>query len=144
MITNERLDRPRTKERGRYWWVISVSSVLLAVLFASVFSPDMITGSAQEHLPLAGFVDWIWAAVTIGYLSFVRRDRADMALGMTVAVLWLAIAITSIAAPVLVTGTDPTQIPLAAMLAPVLGTIVTGFLALHATSRNDDVWRYQL
>lgn len=144
MITNETVDRTRTLHRGRYWWVISVSSVLLAVLFASVFSPDMVTGSAQEHLPMAGFVDWIWAAVAIGYLSFVRRDRADMTLGITVAVLWLAVAVTSIAAPVMVTGTDPTQIPLAALLAPVLGTIVTGFLALHATSRSDDVWRYEL
>ncbi|MFZ0625541.1 MAG: hypothetical protein WAN34_03505 [Acidimicrobiia bacterium] len=144
MITNETVDRARTLHRGRYWWVISVSSVLLAVLFASVFSPDMVTGSAHEHLPLVGFIDWIWAAVAIGYLAFVRRDRADMTLGISVAVLWLAVAVTSIAAPVFVTGTDPTQIPLAAMLAPVLGSIVTGFLALHATSRNDDVWRYEL
>lgn len=124
--------------------MILVSSVLLAVLFASVFSPDMGTGSAHEHLPLVGFIDWIWAAVATGYLAFVRRDRADMTLGISVTVLWLAVAVTSIAAPVFVTGTDPTQIPLAAMLAPVLGSIVTGFLALHATSRNDDVWRYEL
>ncbi|MGA7282764.1 MAG: hypothetical protein WBZ40_13420 [Acidimicrobiia bacterium] len=144
MITNETVDRARTLHRGRYWWVILVSSVLLAVLFASVFSPDMGTGSAHEHLPLVGFIDWIWAAVAIGYLAFVRRDRADMTLGISVTVLWLAVAVTSIAAPVFVTGTDPTQIPLAAMLAPVLGSIVTGFLALHATSRNDDVWRYEL
>jgi hypothetical protein len=96
----------------------------------------MVTGSAHEHLPLAAFTDWIWGAVAIAYLAFVRGERADATLAISVSLLWLAVAITSIAAPVFVTGTDPTTIPLAALIAPTVGAIVTGFLALHAAARR--------
>jgi hypothetical protein len=45
--------------------------------------------------------------------------------------LWLAVAVVSIAGPMLVTGTDPTRIPLAALIAPPFGAIATGLLAVH-------------
>ena len=45
-------------------------------------------------------------------------------------------AVASIFAPPLVTGTDPTRIPLVAMLVPLAAMAVTGFICLHtATSR---------
>jgi hypothetical protein len=136
MAIHATIERSTVQSSIDYWWLVSVGSVVVAVLLASLFSPDMVTGSAQEHLPLAGFTDWLWGAVAIGYLSFVRKDKADMSLGISVGLLWLAVAATSIFAPEFVTGSDPTHIPLAAMLAPVVGTIVTGFLALHATTRR--------
>ncbi len=46
-------------------------------------------------------------------------------------------ALTSIFASPFVTGTDPTTIPLATVIAPVVGAIVTGFLALHAAFRRE-------
>ena len=119
-----------------YWWFLAVGSVILAVLVSSLYAPDMVTGSNHEQLPLAGFIDWIWGAVAVGYLSFVRRERTDMTLGISVALLWAAVAITSVAAPVFVTGTDPTSIPIAALVVPIVGTIITGFLALHAATRR--------
>jgi hypothetical protein len=136
MITRESVETP-ARPRLDVWWLGAVGAVVVAVLVASMYSPDMIAGSNQEHLPIAAFTDWIWGSVAIGYLAFVRRDRADATLGISVGLLWLAIAIASIAAPELVAGTDPTRIPIAALIAPIVGTIVTGFLALNATSRRE-------
>jgi hypothetical protein len=133
MITQERIDEPKLLGRNG-WWLAAMASVALAVVLASALSPDMVTGSNHEHLPIAAFVDWLWGAVAIGYLSFVRGARAEPALAISVAVLWLAVAATAILAPVFVTGTDPTSIPLAAMLSPIAGAVATGFLALHFAS----------
>jgi hypothetical protein len=124
-------------ERLDLWWLIAVSSVVLSVLLAGIFSPDMVTGSNQEHLPMAGMLDWFWGLVAIGYLAFARRVRVDAAFGISVAILWLAVALTSIAAPVMVTGSDPTQIPIAVFIAPVVGCLATGFITLSAVRRRD-------
>ena len=129
------LDRPTTATFDT-WWLVAVVSVLISVLLASIFSPDMVSGVEQEHLPLAPLTLWIWGAAAIGYLSFVRRDGADPVFGLSVAILWVAVAATSIFAPELVTGADPTRIPIAALVAPVVGTIVTGFLALNVALRR--------
>jgi hypothetical protein len=124
-------------ERLDLWWLVAVSSVVLSVLLAGIFAPDMVTGSNQEHLPMAGMIDWFWGLVAIGYLAFARRARVDAAFGISVAILWLAVALTSIAAPVMVTGSDPTQIPIAVLIAPVVGCLATGFITLSAVRRRD-------
>jgi len=46
--------------------------------------------------------------------------------------LWLAVATISIFAPTMVTGSDPTSIPIAAILAPIAGTLATAFACLAA------------
>ena len=129
------LDRPTTATFDT-WWLVAVGSVMVSVLLASIFSPDMISGAEQEHLPLAPLTLWVWGAAAVGYLSFVRRDGPDPVFGLSVAILWAAVAATSIFAPELVTGADPTRIPIAALVAPVVGTIVTGFLALNVALRR--------
>lgn len=136
MITQEPV-RASTRIWQDQWWVLTVGAVVVAVLATSLFSPDMITGSNQEHLPLAAFSDWIWGTVAVGYLAFIRRRRADMALCISVSLLWAAVAVTSIFAPELVTGTDPTRIPVAALVAPIVGAVVTGFLALNALADRE-------
>jgi hypothetical protein len=127
--------RPRTSgatTQMDLWWVLAVASVLLASTLLSVFSPDMVTGSAQEHLPIVAMLSWFWGLVAVGYLAFVRTTYAGPALGLSVAILWLGVAVTSIFAPEMVTGSDPTQIPIAALVAPILGCLATAFLALNA------------
>lgn len=114
------------------WWLAAAAAVAVAVALASIFSPDMVTGSQQEHVPIAGLVDWMWGAVALGYLSFLRHGTCDPTVSVSIIVLWLAVAATSIFAPELVTGTDPTRIPLAAFIAPVVGAVATAFLTLHA------------
>jgi hypothetical protein len=138
MLTQDRAEATTVAGVGfAYWWLVAVGSVMLAVLAASLFSPDLVTGSAHEQIPIAAMVDWLWGAIAIGYLAFVRRDLADASFGLSVAGLWFAVAATSIWVPELVTGTDPSSIPLAVFIAPAVGTMVTGFLSLHALSRRD-------
>lgn len=118
------------------WWLVAIGSVIVSVTLASIFAPDLVSGSAQEHLPLAALTSWLWGAAAIGYIAFVGPGRATPSMALSVAVLWFAVAATSIAVPDFVTGSDPTRIPLAAMIAPVVGTIVTGFLCLHTAARS--------
>jgi hypothetical protein len=105
---------------------VAVSSVALALL-----SPDMVTGSEHEHLPLAGLVVWPWSAAAAAYVVMAGRRGGSRVLVLGTAALWLGVAVVSITGPVLVTGTDPTRIPLAALLAPPFGAIATGFLSVH-------------
>jgi hypothetical protein len=139
MLTDTRSETADAKTASQFdlWWFVAVGSVLLAVMAASLFSPDLITGSNQEHLPLAGMMDWLWGLIAIAYLAFVRSERATVTLGLSVAILWLAVAVTSIASPSMVTGTDPTQIPIAALIAPIVGCLATGFISLNAMHRRD-------
>jgi hypothetical protein len=51
-----------------------------------------------------------------------------------VSAVWATTAVASILAPPLVTGTDPTRIPLVAMLVPLAAMAVTGFICLHAAT----------
>ena len=64
------------------------------------------------------------------------NDDASVWLGfeLSVVVIWAVVALTGIFAPELVTGTDPTRIPLAALVTPVAGLVATGFVALHVTT----------
>ncbi len=59
-------------------------------------------------------------------------------MAVSTTVIWLIVAVIGIFGPVLVAGSDPTRLPLAALVAPAGGTIVTGlagqFLALLAES----------
>ena len=121
---------------------ISVAAIWLATLAAALLSPDLVTGSQQEHLPLAGSLDWLWAAVATGYVLMADRggDRdgrtrsSARSFVLSVSAVWAVTAMASILAPPLVTGTDPTRIPLVAMLVPLAAMAVTGFICLHAAT----------
>jgi hypothetical protein len=123
---------------------IALAGIWLATLIASLFSPDLVSGTEQEHLPIAAFVDWLWAAIATGYVLMAGRVRAEgedpspwVAFAFSVVVIWMTVALASIFAPVMVTGTDPTRLPIAALFAPFAATVVTGFVCLHvATTRQ--------
>ena len=119
---------------------VAVASIWLAVVLASIFAPDMVTGSQHEHLQIAAYADWLWGAFATGFVllraaaSGVNR-RADvasrnlrMALTMSVGIVWLAVLLVSIFTPQLVIGTDPTRLPVAAMFSPIFGVIVTAYI----------------
>ena len=117
---------------------LAVGAIWLAVLVASVFAPVMITGSNHERLAIAALGDWLWGGLATGLLllaaAFTRPERLGMwpMVALVTGFVWLAVAVASVFAPELVTGTDPTTIPLAAMLAPIAGAIVTSFVAVFA------------
>jgi len=94
----------------------------------------------QQHLPIAAFVTWFWGAV--GSVLFVwamvglRGSAAwrSIWIGVSLATLlmWSVATIVAIAAPVFVTGTDPTQIPFGAFFAPIGAVLLTGLAGLVA------------
>lgn len=119
-----------------------MAAIWLATLAATLLSPELITGSHQEHLPLAGLLDWLWAAVATGYVLMAGRQRrpgerggsATISFVVSVVAVWTTMALASILAPPMITGTDPTQIPLVAIVVPLVAMAVTGFICLHATT----------
>jgi hypothetical protein len=106
-------------------------AIWAATVLMVVGAPDMVSGSEHEHLPLALITTWLWAAAATAFamLTPARASLASWTLGVTV--LWLLTALVSIAAPVLVTGSDPTRIPLAVIIAPPVAAVLTGLLSLR-------------
>ena len=131
---------PTTRpNEGRYLFAgAAVASIWIAATAASIWSPDMITGSTHEHLAIAALSYWLYAAIATGLvlMAFGRRTIGGRALwvGFTIAIagIWAAVALASIFAPTMVTGTDPTTIPVAALAAPVGGVIATAFASVFA------------
>ena len=122
---------------------IAVAAIWVATLFFSLFAPDLVSGSAQEHLPIAGITAWLWAAAATGYVLVAARgrDRGDdpgpwLGFDLSIVSIWAVVALAGIFAPEMVTGTDPTRIPIAAIVAPVAGMVATGFAALHVATRR--------
>lgn len=116
---------------------IAIASIWMGVVLASIYAPDFVSGPNQEHLPLVGWSDWLWGAVATGFVALAAvegiRKRVWsvapwMALGVGVGLVWLGVLLVTIFAPVFVTGTDPTRIPLAAMGVPIVGVFVTWFV----------------
>src|SRR5579864_1288114 len=111
---------------------VAVAAIWLGVVVASIFAPDMITGTQHDHLPIVGWTYWIWGLVSTGsvLLAAQRGIRAKvvatapwLAFAVAVAVVWIAVMFVGIFAPVFVTGTDPTTLPLAAIVVPIVGSV---------------------
>ena len=131
------------KQEHRPWWSVlscsaatAVTVIWVSAALISVFAPDMVTGAQHDHLPIAAITVWIWAALATAYtLMSARQIPAAPGLIVGVSAVWLAVAIAAVASPAMVTGTDPTTIPIAAMVVPIVGAVTTGFISIHhATS----------
>lgn len=122
------------------WTVAAVVGIWLAVALVSILAPDMVSGSEQEHLPVAACSTWLWGLVATG--GFVwgmgklrgRASRRPIWTGYALAtlVVWLVAAVLGITLPRMETGSDPTRIPVAALALPVAAavlTILAGILA---------------
>jgi hypothetical protein len=131
---------PRTTTGRATFVAVSIAAIWLSTLAASLFAPSLITGSAHETIPLVAAVDWLWAALATGFVvlaaGLVREGHGSSWFGAAIAVsaIWLAVALASVAGPSLVTGTDPTTIPLAAILSPLAGVIGTAYVAIFAAA----------
>ena len=119
---------------------MAIAAIWISVVLASAWAPDFISGSQHEHLPLVGLTTWLWGAVATGIVVLAtleglrtHYDRAAwLAIGIGVSLVWLGVLVVALFAPVFVTGTDPTSIPLAAMGAPIVGVFLTWFVCLFA------------
>ena len=135
-----------TRKEFRYLYAgIAVASVWLAIAAASIWSPDLVSGTAQEHVPLAALIDWFYAALATGLvlMAFGRRSPGasrSLWLGFAVAIgsIWFVVAIASIYAPSIVTGTDPTTVPIAALASPIAGLIATAFVSVFVAGSAAD------
>jgi hypothetical protein len=115
------------------WAIVAFAGIWASVLIVSLFSPDMVTGSQQDHLPLAALLAWIPGAVATRTVmnAMVRRtakDQTRSAIAILTVLIWAAVALAAVLGPELVTGGDPTRLPVAAVLAPIGGAVATGFV----------------
>jgi hypothetical protein len=123
------------------WTAIGIGGIWAAVLLLSVFAPDLVSGSEQDHLPVAAFTTWFWGGVgTLAFLWALGRLRGSARwkpiwIGLTVATLgiWTVATILGITLPVMETGTDPTRIPLAALVSPVAAAMLTALAGVVAS-----------
>lgn len=119
---------------------IALGGIWTAVLAISLLAPDMVSGSEQQHLPVAAFTTWIWGTVTtMAVLSFCVGaqhvpGRLEMLrpVSIGVAAVWLVAAAVSVLGPEMVTGSDPTRIPVCAFLAPIAATVLTALIRTAA------------
>ena len=119
---------------------IALGAIWLAVTAISLLAPDMVTGSEQQHMPVAATTTWIWGSVaTLAVVRFWAgpgRSAAQRALhrpmAYAVAGVWTVAAFVAVLGPEMVTGSDPTRIPFAALFAPIAATVLTA-LARSAT-----------
>ena len=120
----------------------SVGAVWAGVALISVLSPDLVSGSEHEHLPLAAITAWIWGLATTGYLALMAmtsepatRQDVWQSLGVAIPIVWAIATVVSVLAPDLVTGTDPTRVPLGALIAPPVACIATAVVCLVTAVR---------
>lgn len=122
------------------WTAIGIGAIWVAVLLISLFAPDMVSGSEQQHMPIAAFTTWFWGGVgTVVFLWAMGKVRGSatwrpvwIGLSVTTLAVWTVATIIGVAAPVFVTGSDPTRIPVAAFFAPVAATMLTAFAGVVA------------
>jgi hypothetical protein len=141
MTTPEPNDHPTPEDRQTptpdlswmLWTAIGIGGIWVAVLLISLLAPDLVSGSQQEHLPVAAFATWFWGGVgTLVLLWAMGRLRGrslwrPIWIGLSVVTLgiWAVATILAITLPVMVTGTDPTRIPFAAFFAPPAAAMLT-------------------
>lgn len=111
----------------------AVAAIWTAVAAASMFAPDLVSGSEQEHIPLTAFTAWFWGLISttlVAALLLARRttpnDTTWYGFAIAISGVWAAVGLFAIFGPELVTGSDPTRVPIAGLLGPVVGTALTG------------------
>lgn len=54
---------------------LTVCSIWAALAAASIWSPELVSGSDQTHVPIAAFSDWFYAVIATGLvlMAFGRR-----------------------------------------------------------------------
>lgn len=115
------------------WTLIGLVGIWVSVLAISVAAPDLVSGSEHEHLPLAAFTTWIWGLLaTVGLLWGMAKLRASSArermwigLAVVTLVIWAVAVVLAVSMPPYLTGSDPTELPLWALLVPLAASMLT-------------------
>lgn len=123
---------------------VSVAAIWFTVVLASILAPALVSGSKHEEIPLVAMTDWVWGLCATGFVLLAGVSRVhhrEHWIGATVAivVVWVAVGVLSIYGPELVTGSDPTRVPLTALLAPIAGVIGSGYVAIFAALGTEEL-----
>ncbi len=127
--------------KGRTKWVfLTIFLIWIAVLILSMASADLVTGIEpdRDHIPIAAFINWLWgilASVSVLRATVFRRptekgwgqDSAWLWIAVVIGGIWFAATIVALSVPVLETGSDPTEIPYAAIIAPIVAAVLTNY-----------------
>lgn len=116
---------------------LTVCSIWAALAAASIWSPELVSGTDQTHVPIAAFSDWFYAVIATGLvlMAFGRRTpdvgrSSWSAFTLAISAIWLVVAVVSIWTPDLVSGTDPTRVPVGALVSPIAGVLATAFASV--------------
>jgi hypothetical protein len=130
------------RARTRYV-ALAVGAVWISIGALSLFTPDLISSPEQEHVPIAALLSWFWGGLATGLILLAAavggRDDAGGAwrtFAAIIVTMWAVVAVAGIWSPELVTGTDPTHVPLAAILAPIAGSIGTAFACVYTAGAS--------
>lgn len=136
--TSDRAERPVASPAEKRNWVaawtgLAIAAIWIAVTLISVYAPDLVTGTTQDHVPLAAILAWIWGVLASRNVAvaILRRRRspgvADSArlLAIAVTTIWTICMILAVAGPEWVSGTSPTRIPISAIVAPIIAVVLT-------------------
>jgi hypothetical protein len=123
------------------WTAAGIAGIWVAVTVVSIGAPDMVTGSEQQHFPVAAVSTWLWGLVSTGAFVWAMgklrgsATRRPIWIGLTMAMLtvWLVATILAVSLPVVETGTDPTRIPLGALIGPMAATVLTVLAGITAS-----------
>lgn len=125
-------------EASRYRFAaLAVGGIWGALAAASIWSPELVSGTDQTRVPIAAFTDWFYALIATGLvlLAFSRRTpdlprSAWAAFTLLISGIWLVVAIASIWTPDLISGTDATRVPIGALVGPIAGVLATAFASV--------------
>ena len=118
--------------------------IWVAVVVISLFAPDLISGSEQEHLPIAALTSWVAGVIGTGAVVKTMRsarqagDRFGPLVLGSVAVIWVVATLVALLAPDLVTGSDPTRLPIAAIVAPFAAAALTWVVGVVIADFQED------
>lgn len=114
------------------WLIVALSSIWLAVILISLLAPDSESGFGQwrQSFPIAAATTWFFGVIaTIALVKDIVRRRATkqvyMGISIITTIFWLVAIPVSILTPPLVSGTDPSIFPLAAIIAPLVAAVIT-------------------
>ena len=144
---------PTTSDRT---WLLrlggaGLGAVWAAVIVISLYSPDSVSGVPQDHVPIAAVLTWVWglmASRSMVTTLVAQRDHPERQpevrlLVGGVAMVWFLATILAVFGPEIVTGTDPTRFPIAAILAPIAAMVFTrmGCELFRSLTRDEDASR---
>ena len=151
MVLASRGDRDTADARGRstqlfQLGIVAVVAIWVAVVLISLFSPDSVSGSEQEHVPIAAILTWIWGLIATRSLVptlVAQRDKPDRMHDVRILVggvtgIWFVATLVAVFGPEIVTGSDPTRVPISAILAPIAAMVLTKMICQLFAMLHED------